>query len=188
MLDLTLLILHDQFRRGATGELTRIQTTFIEIVVEQTTYRIDFRGKREFSAKAGAFSSLEILELHPLLLDYTEPMASLYFAAAPSNPETLLADLRAAVETIFNGWRDLKRYLNPLPSETLLGSQGGMLLRGPLSLVRQARLVVEAHRMRPSVMEGKALAVNSQLLLLDSHFVIAEQFVGSDTQHLAKRV
>ncbi len=179
----------NQLRQGAAGEMTRIQTTFIEIVVEQTLYRIDFRGKREFSAKAGAFSSLEILDQHPLLLDYTEPMAELYFTDAPYGPEALLVELQTAVDTAFEGWRDLKRYLNPLMlPEALLRSQGGMLLRSPLSLVLQAQFVAEAQGMRTSVTTGKAPAVNPRLLLLHNHYVIAEQFTIQRTEIINSHV
>ena len=177
MTDLTLTELQNRVSGGAVGHLTRVQTTFVEIVVEQIAYRIDFRGKREFDVKVGAFSSLGFLDKHPLLLDYTEPKATLYFSAAPVDAEAFLTDLQAANDAVFGDWRDLKRYLNPqMPPQTLLRTNGGMLLSGPLPLVLRAQAIAEAHQMQTSVTRGKAMASPPQVLLLDRHYIIAEQF------------
>ena len=181
---LTLTELQNHVSNGAVGHLTRVQTTFVEIIVEKIAYRIDFRGKREFAVKAGAFSSLEILAHHPLLLDYTEPKATLYFSAAPVDAEAFLTDLQAANGAVFGNWRDLKRYLNPQMSpQTLLRTNGGMLLHGPLPLVLRAHAIAEAHRMQTSITRGKAITSPPQILLLDRHYIIAEQFFSERLMH-----
>jgi hypothetical protein len=177
MKDPLLSALQNQVSGGATGHLARIQTTFVEVIIEEVTHRIIFRGKHEFSAKRGEFSSLEILDQHPLLLDYREPLASLYFGASPAAPEAFLTKLQTANEVLFQGWRDVSRYLNPLmPPNKLIQTARGKLLTGPLSFLLQAQSLAETHQMKPSLQTGKTASTQAQILLLDRQYIIAEQF------------
>ncbi|MES2465081.1 MAG: hypothetical protein V4671_31330 [Armatimonadota bacterium] len=179
MTDPLLQEIQELLSKGASGHITRIQTTFVEFAVEQAAYRVRFEGKREFATKTGVFESLEVLEKHPLLLDYTEPTGVLYFGAPPAYPEAFLTELRTASEAQFGEWRSLKRYLNPqMPPQTLLQTNGGMLLQGPLSLMLRAQSLAETYQMQPDLTRGKVVTLPPQILFLGRHYIIADQFIS----------
>ena len=162
------------------GRITRRQATYWDVSVsgqEPEGYRIHFRCKREAHFTTQAFHFWSLKTNHPLLLAYTEPKDTLTFHGAVPGPAPVLQALGDLVAHRSEGWRLLNHYLNPLIDPTeLLKSGGGVLLRGPRSMVRAAKELLTTFGIDATILEHQPLCPAAKVLLLSPNFVIAETF------------
>ena len=125
---------------------------------------------------------------HPLLLHYNEDRTTLYINSRPENPQALLEDIEAAVDSIFQGWHDWRCVLwgNRLKSAVELTTQNitqgsGILLdNAPASIVKAVVAVCEKHgaatRFFGSLSWNPLPHEAYSVLLIGSCYVVARDF------------
>lgn len=122
---------------------------------------------------------LKLETQHPLLYEYTEKPAAVFFRGKPKNTDELVLDIAQAHASTFLGWRHFPQYLNTdQPLATLFESGGGLIGQMPSSLADRIVKVLEKHGLEHKVMygephakppiPGQALTV---LLIGESYFV-----------------
>src|SRR6188508_3071458 len=107
---------------GFSGNVVlRKQTTYVDVAVavERKSYRINYRGKREFQFVVDRFDTISVHAEHPLLMEYLEPSVPVHLASPVVDKERFRELLEDITNEAFGKWRPLERYLN-LPLETFL--------------------------------------------------------------------
>lgn len=172
----------NRFESGATGEIVKTQTTYFDVVCsfEPKTFspqkiRIHFRGKREFSLGKGKFSSFQMFDEHPLLIDYNEPIVRVHLASAVDDKQKFREELEHAANQVFDGWRSFERYLT-MPLDKFLEKSYGVLVSAPKSFAEVIVKAGERCNMKFVLHEGYDRKGKWHILLLDDWYVIADSF------------
>lgn len=124
-------------------------------------------------------NELRLATEHPLLYEYTEKPAAVFFRGKPKNTDELVLDIAQAHASTFLGWRHFPQYLNTeQPLATLFNSGGGLVGQMPSSLAERIVTVLEKHGLEHKVMHGEPHAKpplpDQQLAVLligESYFV-----------------
>ncbi len=148
---------------GARGEIVKTQTTYLEIVYLFASefsllrkYRVHYRGKREFSIAKGEFTTLLLLDNHPLLLEYTEQFVPVQLISAVSDKQLLRRQLEGEINQVFGGWRSVKEY-NFMSLDKFLEEGYGILMEAPKTFAEAV--------MRAAERSGVKLALNERYKL-----------------------
>jgi len=168
----------ESFNRG--GRVVRRQSTFWDLIGRNATdqWRARFIGKSEFHFVDSVFESVTLVAEHPVLMDYHEPMDTLFISSSANDPDAVLHELEVGAEKHFAGWRAMVRYLNPdFPARDLLFTGSGMLLRAPRTYVESCSEILDERGVRSESIRGSAPRKATKALLLDSNFIVAEDFV-----------
>ncbi|MCX6367945.1 MAG: hypothetical protein NTX57_14750 [Armatimonadetes bacterium] len=178
---------------AAEAQLTKRQSTFLCVKAGEYHFRVTFRSKRAFHWPHKRFAGASFHTEHPLLLNYTDPQASLYFNAIPTDIPSLVQELEQVTQEVFGGWRPLWQYLNHYGTDSRKGFPiggisrilehlfrfpSGLFLRGPLSLAAPAQEILNRHGMQSALLADDAPTVTVPLgvLLLGNNVLIAESF------------
>ena len=171
-----------RFESGATGEILKTQTTYFDVVCsfEVETFlsqniRVHFRGKREFSLGKGKFSSLQLFDEHPLLIDYNEPIVRVHLASAVDDKQKFREELEHAANQVFDGWRSFERYLI-MPLDKFLEKSYGVLVSAPKSFAEAVVKAGERSDVKLVLHEGYDQKGKWHVLLLDDWYVVADSF------------
>jgi hypothetical protein len=183
-MDSELAKLISKFEGGATAAIIKTQTTYLDIVCSHpedslwgATYRIHFRGKRDFLLEKGIFTSFVLLDEHPLLLEYTEPHKDIYLSSRVPDKQKFISDLEDAARIKFEGWRSLARYVNPqMRLSELLDKSYGLLMSTPISFAEMIMNVAEENNVELNVLSGMMAQGKPQVLLMDRYYVVADSF------------
>ena len=155
------------------GNIIRRQTTYWDLRARGgSLWRVRFKAKAEARFIASQFAELQLVDAHPLLSQYGEPWAQLFFVGTPGDPTGLkgaLADLVAAESA---GWRSLEDYLN----RSVQLAKGGLLMRAPRTLALKAAKRLESFGLTASVVDGATPRESPRALVMDKNFVLARVF------------
>lgn len=165
----------DRVKRGSGGVVIRKQTTYVDVAANSETFRINYRGKREFHLAGDRFVSISVHAEHPLLMDYLEPMVPVHLASHVDNKEKFRELLEAELSEVFGKWRSLDRYLN-LPLERFLEKSYGLLMTAPESFARLAVTRAEEIGVQLILHKGYKEKGQPKVILMDDNFVIADEF------------
>ena len=160
----------------AGGLVLRQQTTYVDVTVNSQTYRINYRGKREFLFASDRFDTISVHAKHPLLLDYLEPQVPVHLASAVDDKARLREVLEGAITEVFGRWRTLERYLN-LPLESFLEKSYGLLMTAPETFAKFAAERAEEIAVRLILHKGHRDSGTPKVLVMDTNFVIADEFL-----------
>jgi len=123
--------------------------SYIIRVVGATEHRVSTLGMTS--------SELAWVEDHPLLWQYTQPAAALFFRGQPDDAHALALDIAQAHASTFLGWRHFPDYLSlDKPLYELLSSGGGLLGQMPQALADALVPVLERHGLETKVMQGQS--------------------------------
>jgi hypothetical protein len=173
----------ERFNFGASGDIIKTQTTYLDAVcsfqdelLSPETFRIHFRGKREFSLGKGKFTSLKLLENHPLLLEYIEPIVAVQLVSPVNDKEMFRRELELAANQVFDGWRSVEHY-NFMSLDKFLAESYGILMEAPKSYAEAALQAGERSGVKLTLREryepkGKL----PHVLLLDEWYIVADDF------------
>ncbi len=181
VLEIKDLIKH--FESGATGEIVKTQTTYLDAVCSFRSescspqkFRVHFRGKREFLLGKGGFTRLRLLDKHPLLLDYTEPHIAVQLISTVNEKQLFREELALAADKIFDGWRSVEDY-NFMPLDEFLEGSYGILMVAPKPFAEAVMQAAERSGVKLRVSEEYPSKGNVPLvLLLDEWCVVADDF------------
>lgn len=165
------------------GEVRVAQTTFLELDCNKgegmSRLRIHYKGKQEANVKPTLFERLQFLDEHPLLIQYTEPSETIYLSSRVNDKQKFISLLEEAARKHFNGWRTVYSYVNPGFTQRLdefLDGGFGILMDAPKSFTDRVLSIAELAGVDLHIRSGTAPCSKMQLLLMDEHFVIAEDF------------
>lgn len=152
-------------------------------LVDRRRYVVRAIGVAEHHLSLGLFSSLRILDEHPLLMAYNSEPAGLFFRGTPDDAGALFVDLMQAYATAFGPWRHPPQFLNTSkPLLSLLQGGGDLLGQMPLPLARALASVLEAHGLETRILsepqqeDEHGRPRKRKVLLMDESYVIAFDF------------
>jgi len=168
---------------GSLVKIKNYQATFVNLEFQNTSFRFDFIDKREFRLKIGTSAILNYLDHHPLLLDYNEPMVTTYINSKPSNVDNFIAEVHSAIDQVTSGWRNWIHYITDSSINFTLGNfmrnvkeGNGRLLVAPLSVTNLVIQICERYHVDSKSFESKVVPKPKKLLLINTNYVIAENF------------
>jgi hypothetical protein len=150
------------------------QTTYWDFMGDQGTSRVHFRGKAEGHFSQETVQTFDVVDEHPLLLDYVAPWMSLYVSAAATDAATIVASIGSAVSALVDGWRPASHYLNG--SGAALEDGFGLLLQGPQPIVQAVKAVLEHHAVRFSELPLHNPRASRRALIAWPNWLIAGRF------------
>jgi hypothetical protein len=160
------------------GTIVFRQTTYWEVRSRsRAAYRVHFRQKSEFAFATAEYPTIELHDRHPLLVEYNEPLRSVYFSGAPRDAAKAVERLAIAIHDVSESWRSLQHYAGPAEKvERLLCAGHGNLMSAPEAICSVAARVLEAEGVLSSILGSAAPRAGKRVLLLGRSFVIASGF------------
>lgn len=157
------------------GTIIRRQTTYWDLrSMYGNPWRFHFRSKAEIKFFDSRFSKMEIVEAHPILEQYVEPWAQLFFTGIPKDPTALMEVLADMVAELSSGWRSIHEYVNKMID---LKRGYGLLMTAPKKFVKIATDVLGELGIKTSVLEVSRLAASKyRAAIMDKNVVVAQEF------------
>lgn len=179
----------EYFNSDARGEIVKTQTTYLEIVCLFAPefalfrkYRIHYCGKREFSIAKGEFTTLLLLDNHPLLLEYTEPFVPVQLISAVSDKQLFRKQLESEINQVFGGWRSVEEY-NFMPLDKFLEEDYGILMEAPKTFAEAVMKAAQRSGVKLALNERyklderyKQKGNSPRVLFFDESYIIADDF------------
>jgi hypothetical protein len=156
--------------------ISRRQTTFWDFTDEHRTSRVHFSGKSEWHYSQEIVPAFNVVDEHPLLLDYVARWSGLYVSKAASDVPTIVASISGAASAVVDGWRRASHYLNDGYAHAALEDGYGLLLRAPQPIVEAAKSVLEHHSVRYSEVPLHGPKEPMRALIAGPNWVIAGRF------------
>jgi len=173
----------ERFESGATGEIIKTQTTYLDIVCSfqseisfrQEKFRIHYLGKREFLLNKGKVARLQLFQEHPLLLNYIEPIVTVHLASVVSDKQKFREELESLAYQIFGEWRSFEDYLN-MPLDKFLEKSYGILMSAPKTFAEAAVQMAEKDNIKLIIHDYDKEIDKPLVIFFDEGYVIADDF------------
>jgi hypothetical protein len=172
---------------GRSGIITSVQSTFLVLSIDGSQRRVDFRGKVEHRIKKGASGVIQLLDFHPLLIDYNEPGVEIYINSKPENGEALIRQFEQTITAVLSGCRSWLNYVTDGPNfryvnfERNVAAGNGLLLRAPRSIASAVLDVCRLNNIETKEFESIKRIDRKRLLSVANYYVIAGSFTIRDT-------
>ncbi len=153
----------------------RRQSTFWDFESPEHTQRVHFVGKLEHHFVSNHAESVEIKDLHPVLLNYQHPWTEIYISTKPVRPGELALELLHAVQAELGGWRAPTEYFNQEPRSLLAGGFG-LLFNGPEPLAAKVKQLLGVAEVRFTALPRKRAEQQVRALIAGKNFVVAKDF------------
>lgn len=134
---------------------------------------------------------------HPLLWQYTEKPAGVFFRGTPEDPHALGLALSQVYLDVFDMWRTFPNYINTSqPLNELLTSGGGLLGQMPRPLADKVVPLLERHGLETKVIydesyieraEGPMREQEMLALIFDDSYFISQMFTFELMRQREKR-
>ncbi len=160
------------------GHIRQRQTTYWDIENSLgERYRIHFQNKKEFVFAGSTYEEALLLNQHPVLQNYKQPIQTIMISARAPNPAEVTRKLDDEVRAQTKGWRSLIEYANMDTTELLRGGHG-VLMHAPESVCAALLPLLDTLGAKPYYGPGGSTVrgANKCVLLLGQSFVIAEAF------------
>lgn len=160
------------------GMIALRQTTYWDVVAASgASYRIHFRDKVESAFAEPAYRSIDVDDVHPLLVRYDEPTRSLYFSGTPLRPREVAEQIERDIRDASGSWRGLHDYATSTEAvERSLRDGHGMLLQAPAPVCCVVAQILEAAGIQCSILGNAPVRPGKRVLLLGRSYVIASGF------------
>lgn len=173
----------ERFESGATGEIVKTQTTYLDIVctfqykvsTRQENFRIHYLGKREFLLNKGKFTRLQLIQEHPLLLDYIEPIVNVHLVSNVSDKQKFREELKSLAYQIFGEWRSFEDYLN-MPLDKFLEKSYGILMSAPKTFAEAVVQMAEKDDIKLIIHDYDKKTDKPFVIFFGEGYVIADDF------------
>ncbi len=153
---------------------------------DKRSYVIRAIGVQEHRVSVGLFGNLRFMDTgHPLLYQYNETPAGLFFRGRPDDSNALLVDFMQAYTSTFGPWRQIPTYLNvSRPLLDLLNSGGDLVGEMPKPLAEKLASAFERHGLETKIIEGAAPEESDEhgrtqhmkALIIDDSYIVAMDF------------
>jgi hypothetical protein len=156
--------------------LTRRQTTYWDFLGLGGTSRVHFQDKVEWHNDRAEVPSFEIVDDHPLLIDYVEPWASIYVSKPAAESTEAVSAISHEVTSISGGWRSPAAYLNDGYAHANLEDGTGQLMNGPLPYIEAACEILDRAGIAYSRLVSHGPKGRRRVLVAGGNWVVAESF------------
>lgn len=164
-----------------------IQISLIDEVDEQK-WKIYFIGYLAGCLSSSTSFCMDFTKDHPLLWDYNDLQASLYFTGLPDNFYKLYWDLHHVHTSLYGSYFKVEKHLNAEKEfEELMKSNYGLLANGPKRLLvefaeclkRQGVKSSIINERKPTFWNGQRIVSelrNPSLLLIGESYIVTDEF------------
>lgn len=145
-------------------------------------WKITCLGMQIDQMSHGWASDLSILDTHPLLWPHGDQESELYILGPAETPVAIYGDIVMTHNANCNGWFHPNRFLNKSISPIeLLSSSGGLLARGPHTLLSAYASVLTTYSVKHQLLSHAVSAPDAvtsvHLLIIGDNYVIAREFL-----------
>jgi len=133
-------------------------------------------GKAESHYSQEIIPAFNVVDEHPLLLDYAAPWMNLYVSSVTEDSATVIAGIAGAVSESVSGWRPASHYLNGGYAQTALEEGFGLLLRAPQPIVEAVKPVLDHFGVHYSAVPLHGAKEAMLALIAGTNWVIAHRF------------
>jgi hypothetical protein len=137
---------------------------------------VHFRRKSEWHYSQQIVPAFDVVDEHPLLLDYVARWSELYVSRAADDSATIVASIVGAASTLVNSWRPASHYMNDGYAHAVLEDGYGLLLRAPQPIVEAAKSVLDHHNVCYSELPLHRPKESKRALIAGPNWVIADGF------------
>lgn len=162
--------------RTVECEVTRRQSTFWEIQTDVGRERVHFFAKEEFYFIEAQASFIDVLDDHPVLLDYRHSWEKLFIASPVASPGELHDKIVQGLRAFMNSWRPPDHYLNDGAVPKILRQGHGLLLEAPIPVAAIARAIIHEAGARYTTLPGRPGRWPRKALVIGRNFVVARSF------------
>lgn len=157
------------------GTILRRQTTYWDLrSTRGNPWRFHFRSKSEIRFFDSRFLKMRIADAHPILEQYLEPWAQLYFSGFPNDPAGLMKALANRIAAASSGWRSIDEYVNKM-ADLRMGH--GLFMTAPKTFIKIATETLGEMGIKTSVLETSGPTASAfRAAILDKNVVVAQEF------------
>jgi hypothetical protein len=160
-----------EFQGG--GTIIHRQTTYWDLrAAGGSLWRLRFKEKAETRFVASQFATVQLVDSHPILSQYVERWAQVFFVGTPRDPTGLKRALAEVVAAESAGWRTLEDYVN----RSVELANGGLLMRCPRTLAMKAAALLETFGLNASMVDGAEPRESPRAIVMDKNFILARVF------------
>lgn len=169
-----------ELNKNTEAYIVERQSSFVRIcTAENVQYKIDFKGKLEFSLEEKSFKGVTVSHVHPLMKHHQQRKLDIYISSPHDNPRALAKHFENMVQYEYDGWRGIGECFNsPENLVSLLSGGFGLLYRGPEELGKEVELILKQSGVKHSTHHG-VVKDKMQLMSLNlgGNVVIANEFI-----------
>lgn len=173
----------------------RPDSSFIDITVQtqvdklrEEKWRIHLIGHLSGHLSTNTSYYIDQKKDHPLLWDYNDLQASLYFNGEPDDFHKFYWDLYNVHKSIYGSYFTVDKYLNDgILLNKLMMSRNGLLAKGPKNLLIKFAECLEKHGVQSSIINGVAAVYwngnemvpasqNLSVLFIGESYIISNDF------------
>ena len=153
------------------------QSTFWDFQSPEHTQRVHFIGKLEHHFVSTHAETVEIKDVHPVLMNYQHPWVEIYISTKPKRPGEVAAELLHTVQGELGAWRSPAEYFNQdVEPRVLLEGGFGLLFSGPAPLAAKVRQFLTEAEVRFTALPRKRQEQQARALIAGKNFVVAKDF------------
>jgi hypothetical protein len=152
------------------------QTTFWDFIDREGRARVHFKDKSESHFVQPEVPSFQILDEHPLLLNYLAPWQGVFVSQPAPDSALVVEELTRAINSITSGWRPASAYLNAGYAHAVMEEGAGLLLRAPLPIVEAAKVILDRSSVRFSTLPFQGPDATRRVLVAGENWVVAKAF------------
>lgn len=183
-------------RNGSNGQLIlNITRDFYDEKITQEAV-IQISQCKQFSLNANSISEVKLLDDHPLLWQFNDHTASLYFNSGTGDGNRLFFDIQRVHNRLMAPYLPVETFLNHERRAGIVFAQFGIFAKGPLKLMQAFAECLHAAGMKHNIsmvyppgtlkrMNIDAEQNNPKMLVLESSYIIAEAFTLHSIRDLA---
>lgn len=134
--------------------------------------QVRFADLREAHVAERRFTSVELLDVHPVLNRHHENWASIFLASATTKGVAIAQECDEALRAATRGFRSSECSL----AESLFASGHGLLMEGPESEVHVVKGVLDQNGVEASVVPRQRGHAGMRAVVLERSFVVAGAF------------
>lgn len=143
-------------------------------------WRLILRDTAQYDIQHGWGNKFEYYDSHPLLLEYNEPEASLFYSSSTDNKDKLVTDIYNAHIEICIGYLEVEKFLNYNSLVAQCNNDHGLFASGPLPVIEAYKAVLDKYNMTNNILVHSVSNIEAQksyfLLEIGRSSIIGKEF------------
>ncbi|WP_339169655.1 hypothetical protein MKX75_11535 [Paenibacillus sp. FSL R5-0341] len=136
-------------------------------------WEVEFKQVRDYKITLDFIEDIELETNHPLLLEYLEPTTELYFKGVSNEVFKVIGELLIEHQKVTDKWIEFQHFMNG-SLEWLLNQQQGLLAKGPETIIKTYKEVLERNHLNPNILQLKSDHEELKVAILGKSFVICK--------------
>ncbi len=145
-------------------------------------WEVQIKDLKDYYIRYQWESNIDILDSHPLLLEYQENNMSLYYSNRASNPDKLFSDIYVYNTRLLNQIRpnNLNKYINNGDLFGVCNNSSGLFARGPETIISEYQRILNENNVSNNILSSDDsdifVSENATILILGDSYIIAKDF------------